>query len=87
MLRKILSLLLLMWAPLTAVALGLGEVSVNSGLNQPLDADVKLIAADPAQLGDIKAEIASAGLFEKAGVERPFVLSQLRFQPRISQAG
>lgn len=76
-----------MWAPLTAVALGLGEVSVNSGLNQPLDADVKLIAADPAQLGDIKAEIASAGLFEKAGVERPFVLSQLRFQPRISQGG
>ncbi|MEJ1487619.1 MAG: FimV/HubP family polar landmark protein [Candidatus Sedimenticola sp. (ex Thyasira tokunagai)] len=84
MIRKIV-LMLLMLLPLTAAALGMGVITVNSGLNQPLNARVELVAADPEQLEDIKAELASAALFEKAGLERPFVLSKLRFQPRISE--
>ncbi|MES9855355.1 MAG: FimV/HubP family polar landmark protein [Sedimenticola sp.] len=84
---KVVLLLLLMLFPVTLVALGMGEITLNSGLNQPLDARVELVAATPDQLEDIKVRLASAAQFEKAGVERPFVLSKLRFQPKVSKIG
>lgn len=87
MIRKSVLLLLLMLLPVTATALGLGGISVNSKLNQPLDADIELIGANADQLVDIKARLASAALFEKAGLERPYLLSKLRFHPSASADG
>jgi pilus assembly protein FimV len=65
--------------PLNAYALGLGELKVNSYLNQPLNAEIRLINVGSLPLSGIKADLASLAEFEKVGLEQPYVLSQLTF--------
>jgi len=67
----------------TAQALGLGNIEVSSKLNQPLNAKVRLLSIprqDMQNLGNIKVRLASNEAFQRAGLERPFVLSTLRFK-------
>ncbi|WP_041523497.1 FimV/HubP family polar landmark protein [Gilvimarinus agarilyticus] len=63
----------------SVLALGLGDISLNSSLNQPLDAHIGL-----RDLGDLSAEqivikLGSEEDFEKVGLERSFFYTQLRF--------
>ncbi|WP_049721985.1 FimV/HubP family polar landmark protein [Gilvimarinus polysaccharolyticus] len=63
----------------SVLALGLGDISLNSSLNQPLDAHISL-----RDLGDLSADqiIIKLGTqedFEKVGLERSFFYTQLRF--------
>ncbi|GAB1270074.1 motility hub landmark protein FimV [Aurantivibrio infirmus] len=69
-----------------AFGLGLGEIKLNSSLNQPLDADIKLLQVRGLVAEDILIELASAEDFERAGVERPFFLQDLKFEIRINGA-
>jgi|GEM_PF-1872920 len=72
----------------TAQALGLGNIEVSSKLNQPLNAKVRLLSIprqDMQNLGNIKVRLASNEAFQRAGLERPFVLSTLRF--KVSPTG
>lgn len=62
-----------------AAALGLGSISSESTLNQPLQARIELLSADPDDIGRISARLASPEAFERAGLERPFFLSRLDF--------
>lgn len=71
----------LVLVPLQVLALGLGDIKVNSSLNQPLDAVIELIAVDKGEIDDIKAGLADAIAFSNAGLDRPFFLTKLRFQP------
>ena len=66
--------------PLTANALGLGEIKLNSGLNQNLNADVTIVGATPGELDSLKVTLASQQQFQQAGLDRPDALSQLQFQ-------
>ncbi|MBI5451436.1 MAG: hypothetical protein HY940_08775 [Gammaproteobacteria bacterium] len=66
--------------PGTGHALGLGEIELHSALNQPFNADVELLATNPAEAETIKVSIASAADFDKAGLEPLPVLSELQFQ-------
>ncbi|TWC21703.1 FimV-like protein [Pseudomonas sp. SJZ085] len=69
--------------PALASALGLGEITLHSALNQPLRADIALVDADGLSEADLSASLASPDDFKRAGVERVFFLSNLRFTPVI----
>ncbi len=73
--------------PLSSFALGLGEIEVNSYLNQPLKADIEVVAARPGEIDDLLVSLASRDAFRKAGLERASDLSKLRFQIEKSEDG
>lgn len=64
-----------------ASALGLGEISLHSALNQPLDADIELLQAGELRSDEIKVRLASAEDFNRSGVDRFIFLNDLRFTP------
>jgi len=72
--------------PALASALGLGEITLHSALNQPLRADIALVDAAGLSEGDLSASLASPDDFSRAGVERVFFLNNLRFTP-VLRAG
>lgn len=67
--------------PVGANALGVGEIRLHSALNQVLDADIPLIASSGEADSGIRVNLASPGAFAKAGLDRPYYLSGLRFTP------
>ena len=69
----------LLWSS-QAVALGLGEIRIDTALNEPLRAEIELLAASPDELIDLKIELASEATFARYGLDRPFFLSELQFQ-------
>lgn len=77
----------LLTLPLQAVAIGLGDISVRSSLNQPLNAEIELLSVEEGELEDIKAALASSVIFDNAGVDRPFFLTKLKFQPVLDADG
>ncbi len=68
----------LMAAP-SALAVGLGEISVNSSLNEPLNASIALLSSEDLQDGQILVSLASPEAFERVGLSRDFLLTQLKF--------
>jgi pilus assembly protein FimV len=58
-----------------ALALGLGQMQVKSGLNQPLVAEIPIISATPAELNELDVRLASPEAFSAVGLERPLGLS------------
>ncbi|MBX8494901.1 FimV/HubP family polar landmark protein [Pseudomonas cichorii] len=66
-----------------ASALGLGDITLHSALNQPLDAEIALLETGGLGPEDVIAKLASAEAFAKADVERSFFLNDLRFTPVI----
>jgi pilus assembly protein FimV len=70
-----------------AQALGLGELTLRSGANQPLQAEIELLDVRDLAAGDIKSVLAPASEFAKAGVPRPAFLDDLTFTPVINPNG
>jgi len=66
-------------------ALGLGEIEVNSFLNQPLDAKIEVISARSGEIDNLLVTLASRDAFTKAGLSRPRSLSELRFAVQIDE--
>ncbi|VVN97125.1 hypothetical protein PS718_02362 [Pseudomonas fluorescens] len=64
-----------------SMALGLGEISVHSALNQPLKADIALLDVGTLTQNDLSVSLATADEFSRAGVERVFFLNDLKFTP------
>lgn len=64
-----------------APALGLGEITLHSALNQPLRADIALVDAAGLEEGELSVSLATADEFSRAGVERVFFLNDLKFTP------
>jgi len=73
--------------PTSSLALGLGEIQVNSFLNQPLDAEIEVISARPGEIDDLLVGLASSEAFARAGLARPRNLSDLRFSVRKNESG
>ena len=82
MFRKLILLLVSMVSIFSgsALAVGLGEYELNSGLNQPLNAKITLLSAGELSEHEVHASVASLQEFEKVGVERLFFLNNLRFE-------
>ena len=69
----------LLWPSLSR-ALGLGEIHLNSSLNQPMNAEIDLIAASPDELTALRAALAGRDAFTRYGIDRPPFLSTLTFK-------
>lgn len=61
-------------------ALGLGEIHLKSALNEPLNADIDLIAATPDELTALRATLAPRDAFTRYGIDRPPFLSSITFK-------
>jgi pilus assembly protein FimV len=61
-------------------ALGLGEVTLNSTLNQPLNAEIKLLDTRDLTAEQIVVSLASPADFERNGVDRLFFYTEFQFQ-------
>lgn len=66
--------------PQIAGAVGLGTLKVDSTLNRPLKAYIRLTIGDGTPLDGIKVKLASPEAFQRAGINRPYFLSKLQFQ-------
>jgi pilus assembly protein FimV len=62
-----------------ASAVGLGEITVHSALNQPLEAEIALVQAQALEEGELSVSLATASEFKQAGIERLPFLEDLRF--------
>lgn len=62
------------------LALGLGEMTLKSALNQPLNAEIQLVDAGDLTQWEIKPSLASANDFERAGVDRYYFLTKIQFK-------
>ncbi len=63
-----------------ALGLGLGEIKLKSTLNEPLEAEIKLLQVRDLDDDDIFISLASKDDFARVGVDRTFFLQELRFQ-------
>ena len=66
--------------PSLSWALGLGEIHLNSALNEPLRAEIDLIGAAPEELSVLRATLAGRDTFVRYGIDRPPFLSSLTFK-------
>jgi len=73
--------------PTNSLALGLGEIEVNSFLNQPLHAEIEVISARAGEIDDLLVSLASREAFTRAGLSRPRNLTDLRFLVKKSEDG
>ena len=65
---------------MTAGALGLGEITLRSALNQPFVAEIPVTADSADELNQLTVQLAPAATFERFGLDRPRFLEDLSFQ-------
>ncbi|ROR99969.1 pilus assembly protein FimV [Sinobacterium caligoides] len=70
-----------------AYSLGLGELQLNSSLNQPLEAQIQLLNVGELDSSQIHINLANENDFNRAGVERVFFLTDLRFRVEVDGRG
>ncbi len=66
--------------PVTAFSLGLGELTLNSTLNEPLRASIALEDLDGLDLIDLTISIGSIDDYERAGLQRDTLLTDIDFE-------
>ncbi|NOQ82000.1 MAG: hypothetical protein GQ548_05705 [Methylophaga sp.] len=65
-------------APVHSYAFGLGKIELSSALNEPFQAAIPVTALRDE--GELRVQLASNLEFEKAGLKRSFLLTQLNFE-------
>lgn len=73
--------------PQTSQALGLGQIETRSYLNQPLDASVMLQSSAADNLDSLSIRLANEQAFKRAGIPRPYELTQLKFKLERDRQG
>jgi len=84
---RIILVLLVLFAPTVVNALGLGKLELQSALNQPFKARVELLSATADELDSLKISLADQEAFERAGIQRTFLLTNLRFKVQETEKG
>lgn len=75
-------------SPLSAWALGLGQIRVLSQRDQPLLAEIPVISNDPAELEMLQARLASPETFARVGLSAPQgIVSNLQFAVALDARG
>lgn len=74
-------------SPATLYALGLGEIRLNSALNQPFDAEIEVVSASTDELSSLKVVLASEEMFRRYGLDRPNFLSNFSLRVDSANAG
>lgn len=62
-----------------ANSLGLGDIKLNSFLNEPLDAEIQVSLSGSDELSSLRVEVASRAEFDRVGIDRPLFLDALEF--------
>jgi FimV-like protein len=75
-----LMLMMALSLPGAAHALGLGEIHVDSALNEPLAAEIDIVGATAEELAGLTATVASRETFLKFGADRPPFLATATFK-------
>jgi pilus assembly protein FimV len=65
--------------PLFAQAAGLGRLTVQSFLGQPLRAEIEVVSLLPGEESSLEARLASGNAFAQAGIEFNPALAGVRF--------
>lgn len=73
-------------ASLPALALGLGEIEMQSFLNEPLRAEVELLDTRALTVDDIRIRLATGDDFDRLGVERSYFLTSIKFDIEVDEA-
>ncbi len=89
MVRKCGALLVILgvFLPGVASALGLGELRLTSFLNEPLRAEVDLLDIGGLDEGQLRVRLASRADFDRAGIERVYFLTGLKFEVVVREDG
>ena len=77
-LRRI-SLALVLFVSGEVLAVGLGDIKLDSALNEPLRAEVELLSATPEEIANLTVALASAETFDRYGIDRPVFLQNIEF--------
>ncbi|HLF12095.1 MAG TPA: fimbrial protein FimV, partial [Gammaproteobacteria bacterium] len=77
----------LLAAPLGAWALGLGDIELQSALNQPFQAEILLVSATSEEVEGLRIGLATRETFEQRGLDRPDFLSSLEFRVAKDRSG
>lgn len=72
--------LLFLFLPFTAQALGLGSLRVNSRIGEPLNLYIELLSASSADMKTLTVELASREDFRRIGLLYPEEAAQVRFE-------
>lgn len=70
-----------------ALALGLGEAQLNSKLNEPLRAEIKLLDTRGLSADQVLIALAAPADFERNGVERLYFYSEFEFEVLLDNPG
>jgi len=68
-------------------ALGVGDIVTSTALNQVLKAKIPLISSKGEDPTNVHINIASIDIFKRAGIDRPHYLTELKFEPVLSENG
>jgi len=68
-------------------AIGLGDIEMQSMLNEPLNAVIELTSASKQELDELKVTIAPRESFQKMGIPRTTILDDFKFSVEQPQRG
>lgn len=68
-------------------AIGLGELTLESFLNEPLKAQVEILNAEGLNEDQIRIRLATKEDFDRMGVERAYFLTSIQFDVQFDAAG
>ena len=77
--RRVVCGLALVCLPALAQAVGLGRLVVHSGLDEPLNAELELLAPTAQELKTLTAVLAPRAYFDAAGIDRPPHLLTIKY--------
>ena len=66
--------------PTYSWGLGLGDITLNSYLNEPLSAEVLLLDTQDLTADDIKVRLGTQDAFDRLGVDRAYFLTSIKFE-------
>ena len=67
--------------PMSVYALGMGDMTTHSALNEKFKADIQLISVKKGSLDTLRVSLAPADIFSRVGLERSYFLTRLKFEP------
>jgi pilus assembly protein FimV len=71
----------------SVMALGLGELTLDSFLNEPLKARVDLLNTGGLHQDEIRIRLATREDFEKMGLDRAYFLTNIKFEVKLDDQG
>src|ERR1700693_3723803 len=80
-------LMLAMSLPGAVRALGLGDIRVDSALNEPLSAQIDIVGATRDELAELTAKVANREMFQRYGADRPSFLATATFKVGLDSQG